>query len=490
MREKLMRKERVSTAKPILSGIVTLAVLLATGCAGSGSANDSGSTQVAPAGTEGAKSYIYLGTQSVDGSSNSTHTALNFGYGGGWSVNQDDTNNDFSYENTGHETSGYGNLGVVLPYAIPVVGMSTGTGFLSLTPATSGSTAGSAGYAVELPGEGELLRPSIATATANQQNIVHPSTPMVAPVVSAASATCPNLSGNVTYQFIAMGSQIQVDLIEHVVYGSVQIGGTGTVFTFSNLNMYGFDGKSLSPAAFPAGNCGTTQGGYVISSVALEDYTFITPGQPSVQLANNFTLSTALSPSGLFVMDQGQGSPDLISTGGSGGIAVPGATSLLGLVGVQQPASALNTGSMVAAKYAGFQYDPLNVSLGRAASIPVSFGQVAGSGTTMIGGGYANDDVTQTPATNITLNLGQQDSANNGLYKNVNVTVPDIFGGCIDQTFGGKDANGNPTCNFPGVAVAGSVGGKFVIFVSVNDLSQAVAHLSPYATLHFFLYQQ
>ncbi len=117
----------------------------------------------------------------------------------------------------------------------------------------------------------------------------------------------------------------------------------------------------------------------------------------------------------------------------------------------------------------------------------------------MTGGGYANDDVTQTPATNITLNLGQQDSANNGLYKSVTVIVPDTYKDCIGQTFGGADNSGNPTCTFSGVAVAGSVAGKFVIFVSVNDLSQAVRpltdsiyttfsnlHLSHYATLHFF----
>jgi hypothetical protein len=470
------------------------AALFTAGCAGSGGANSSSDIPVPPAGTQGTKSYTYAGTQSADGTISSG--GFYFWYGGAYTSNQDDSSNYFSYLNVGH--AGYQgqtsiptgpNSGVLLPYGLPVTGSYTGSGFLSLTPAAAGAPAGSGGYAVELPGEGQLLRPAALTpgggiyGGASNENVLHPSSPMVAPMVSAASAACPTLSGNVTYQFIAMGSQFAQDVIEHTVYGSVQISGAGTVFTFSNLKMYGFAGDSLSPAALPVGNCGTTQQGYVINSTESEQYFQYGNVAPTGPYTGDFTLTTSLSPSGLFVMDQGQGSPYFAN-------GLPGTTSMLGLVGVQQPASPINTSTLVAGKYLGFQYDALDVGFGRAASIPVSFGQVAGSGTVMTGGGYANDDVTQTPATNITINLGQQDSANNGLYKSVTATVPDTFGGCLEQPFGGKDSSGNPTCTFAGVAVAGSVGGKFVIFVSVNDLSQAIRKYSPYASLQFFLYQQ
>ncbi len=482
----------------IPSILMAAAVLLIAGCGGAGNANDSGNTPVPPAGTQGSKSYTYAGTQSADGYNNFPY-GLRFQYGGAYTSSLDDTNNYFSYMNVGHVGGSVltgPNSEVILPYAVPIVGDDSGSGFHALTPSAAGSPAGSGGYALELPGEGELLRPNTLTVNGSN-NVLHASSPMVGPAVLASSANCPSLKGNVTYQFIAMGSQFSPDLIEHAVYGSVQISGTGTAFTFSNLNMYGFSGDSLSPAALPVGNCGTTQSGYVINSTATTQFYYYpgSGGLPTTVQTTSVTLTTALSPSGLFVMDQDQGSPYLFDT-------MPGTTGPMGLVGVQQPASALDTGSIVSGKYLGFEYNAAEVGLGNPASNPVSFGQVAGSGTVMTGGGYANDDVTQTPAANITMNLGQQDSANNGLYKNVTATVPDTFSECLGKPFGGTDSSGNPTCTFSGVAVAGNVAGKFVIFVSLNDLSQASyfytfvgessapANLSKYGTLQFFLYQQ
>jgi hypothetical protein len=144
----------------------------------------------------------------------------------------------------------------------------------------------------------------------------------------------------------------------------------------------------------------------------------------------------------------------------------------------------------VAAKYAGFEFDPIDVTLNRAGSLPVAFGQTAGSGTVITGGAYPNDDVAQTAPSNITLDLGQQDGTSNGLYKNVTVTVPDTFSACATTSFGGTDASGKPTCIFHGVAVAGDPNGKFVIFVTVNDVSLAISHYTADAALEFFLYQQ
>ncbi len=470
-----------------LAGL-SLGLLIAIAGCGSGSSSGNGNTPVPPAGTSGTKSYTYAGTQSVDGFNDFPY-GQTFRYGGAWVLTLDDTNNYFSYQNVGHDANNNA-LGVPgLPLPVPVTGGTAGSGFFSLTPNVAGSPDGSGGYVVEIPGEGALVRPNTQTVIASG-SVQVPSTPMVAPTVFAASASCPVLSGNETFQFIALGSQLQNDIYEHVVYGSVQVSGTGTAYTFSNLNMYGFAGDSLSPDALPVGNCGTTQEGYAISMVAPEQYTYYLNGNAVSKVTDNFTLTTAISPSGLFIMDQGQGDPYIDSSSFGAGIGVSGATDLQELVGVVQPASPLSASSLVGAKYLGFEYDALDVSLNRAASNPVMFGQTAGSGTVMTGGGYANDDVTQTPVSNITIDLGQQDSANNGLYKNVIVTVPDTYDGCNNVPFGGTDANGNPTCTFPGVAVAGTVAGKFVIFVSVNDLSQSIAHYSPYATLQFFLYQQ
>ena len=424
------------------------ATLFSVGCGGSGSGS---STQVPPpAGSQGSQSYNYVGTQSLDASYGAQ--SFNYAYGGTWAVTLDDSTDYFSYENIGHNV------------ASATVGTTSGSGFESLTASTAGATPGAAGYVLEIPGEAALLRPGDDT---------------VAPVISAITNGCPNLTSPTTYQFISLGTPAKTDKNTHVAYGSVQASNSGTVWNFTNLNMYTFGGVSLSPTPLPVGNCGYTQLGYAISMA-------------SSTTADGLTVTTAVSPNGFFIMDQGQGEPGNIGVldtagGGSGSF---GPTGPLGLVGVEQPSSQLSTSSIVAGKYLGFEFDPINLTLGRVGSMPVAFGQTAGSGTTMIGGAFPNDDVTQTAPSNITVNLGQQDSQNNGLYKSVIVTLPDVYGGCIGEPFGGVDTNGNPTCTFPGEAVIGNPGGKFAIFITVNDLSQAVSHYTADAALDFFLYQQ
>ena len=116
--------------------------------------------------------------------------------------------------------------------------------------------------------------------------------------------------------------------------------------------------------------------------------------------------------------------------------------------------------------------------------------RVPGSGTAVTGGAYPNDDVTQTPLSNITIDLGQQDASTNGLYTGVTVTVPDTYSACATTSFGGTDANGNPTCIFHGDAIVGQPNGKYVVFVTVNDVSLAISHYTADAALDFFLYQQ
>ncbi|HVJ07195.1 MAG TPA: hypothetical protein VM554_02320 [Acidisarcina sp.] len=445
--------------KTILGYFLAMALFPVIGCGG-GQGSGSLLTPQTPAGSQGSQSHNYIGTQSMDGGS---HNGLLFQYGGTWAVTLDDATKYFSYQNIGHE--GYegetlfnvGNLPMPLPPAIPTVGAVAGSGFLNLTASSSGAAPGAAGYAIEIPGEAALVRPGNNT---------------IAPVVSVITNGCPNLKGNVTYQFIALGTPLLYDSNPHGAYGSVQASNSGTVWTFNNLNMHTFGGASLTPPPLPTGNCGYTQLGYAVS---------IAPSTAT----NGNTFTTAVSPNGFFVMDQGQG-----EIANASALSYPGGLSNTGLVGVEQPSTPLNTANIVAGKYLGFEFDGVNLSLGRVGSMPVVFGQTAGSGTVMTGGAFPKDDVTQAAPSNITIDLGQQDSQSNGLYKNVTVTVPDVYGGCIGAPFGGVDAKGNPTCTFPGEAVIGNPGGKFAIFITVNDLSQAVSHYTADAALDFFLYQQ
>lgn len=428
--------------RKIYGSFVALAVsLLASGCGGGKSS--SVVTPQPPAGSQGSQSHNYVGTQGVDQSGK-----LEFGrlFGGTWTITLDQPDKYFSYQNVANEGAFVTNI---------TAGSLSGSGFLSLN-GTSGITLGAAGYAVEVPGEAALVRPGSNT---------------MAPVVSVVTTGCPSLASQTTYQFISFGTPSGKDPNTHVAYGSVQASSAGTAWTFSNLNMFTFDGAALSPTPLPTGNCGYTQLGYVVSI-------------PPSAATGSVTVTTAVSPSGYFIMDQGQGEPAYAN------VASFAPTGPLGLVGVELPSSQLDTGSIVAGKYLGFEFDPVDVTLGRPGSLPVAFGQTAGSGTAMTGGAYPNDDVTQTAPSNITLDLGQQDAKSNGLYTHVTVTVPDTFAACGSTSFGGTDANGNPTCIFHGDAVVGKPNGKFVIFVTVNDVSLSISHYTADAALDFFLYQQ
>lgn len=441
---KLQEREegmKAMKSRPLPIAVLALCMMLA-GCGG-GKGSDVSQPQP-PAGSQGSSSHNYVGTQSVDESGR-----LQFGrlFGGTWTVTLDPTDKYFSYENVANE-AGFSNK-------VTTGSTSGSSGFLTLD-GTSGLNVGAAGYALEVPGEAAMVRPGDGSNP---------------PVVSVVTTGCPSLSAATTYQFISFGTSSVHDANTHVAYGSVQASNTGTTWSFSDLNMYTFAGTALSPTAIPTGNCGYTQLGYVINVPPSAD-------------TGSLTLTAAVSPSGYFILDQGQGEPS------NAGVTSFPATGPVGLVGVEKPSSAIDTSSLVTGKYLGFELDPIDLSLGRKASLAVSFGQTAGSGTAIYGGTYPNDDVTQTPLSNIEIDFGQQDGQNNGLFKGVTVTVPDTYAACVSTSFGGTDASGNPTCIFKGVAVVGKPNGKFAVFITVNDVSLAISHYSADAALDFFLYQQ
>jgi hypothetical protein len=387
----------------------------------------------------------YAGTQSV------TLTEVNGSpaAGGVWSLTLDDNSDYFSYENDGFYSS-------VVP---PSIGsFAASSSFLDLT--LNGKSSGSGGYAIEVPGSAALFRPGDDTNF---------------PVVAVAANSCPGVQANTTFQFVALGHSIPSpqNASPYPAYGSVQASAQGAAWTFSNLSTYTVDGTSLNPSAIPAGTCGYTQEGYVISV-------------PTSQQTGNVPITAAVGATGFFMIDLGQGSKK---------------PSASGLVGVAQPLSQLDTGNIVAGKYIGFEYVPLenalgvlgsggttSVSLG-ATTAPVAFGQTAGSGSVMTGGAYPNDNIAQTPPSDISIDLGAQDAKNNGLYKSVTVTIPDPTGSCVSRPYGSTDANGNPICVFPGVAVAGNPNSKFALFVTAND-ERAATFSYAQLPIEFFLYQQ
>jgi hypothetical protein len=438
-----------------LIGVLAIAGLTVMGCGGG---NNNGNTADNPGkagGSSSAQYNTYVGTQTADWPEGGVVGYIPPLYGGEWGLSFDDSSKFYSLQNVGRGSAA-------------VLGSFAGSSFVSMT--TNGSTTpGNGGYAVEISGQAAVVRPGNNT---------------IAPVVAVETSNCLTVAKPTTYQFISLGTPDETDPIPHVAYGSLQAATSGVTWNFSNLEMYAFDGTDLKPTALPAGGCGLTAEGFAVT---------ISPSAAT----NNLLTVAQVSPSGYFIMDQGQGEPVNFSFTAT----PPAATGPLGLVGAQQPSSQLTTSAVVAGQYLGFQFDAVLNTIGLAGTLPVAFGQTsagqaAGTGTTMNGGAYPNDEITQNPAANITIDLGVQDSANNGLYKSVTVTVPDTYKACIQQPYGGTDANGNPTCIFQGEAVVGNPNGKYAIFVTVNDVSlqnrtnSIAQHLTKYAAMDFFLYQQ
>jgi hypothetical protein len=81
----------------------------------------------------------------------------------------------------------------------------------------------------------------------------------------------------------------------------------------------------------------------------------------------------------------------------------------------------------------------------------------------MIGGVFPNDDPTQPPGENVTIDLGTQDANNNGLYPAATITVSGI--------------------NFPAAAVVGSLENKYAVFLIAEDTTNNVP-------LAIYLFQQ
>lgn len=437
-----------------LPGVVLVGAALGLAMIGCGGSASPSTSSTSP--TSQVNSYV------------GTENPLSVYAGGVWNVLLDNVTDYFSYTNV--------DVGSATPSAYSPSGAFTATtdGILDLT--LDGGATGSGGYAVSLPGEGLLLRAGNSTT-----NVIG----------AAVSNTCPTLASHATFNFIALGTTFSDDLTPHVAYGSLQVApSSSATWTFSNLDMYTLGGGSLSPTPLPEGTCTPTPEGSVI--VIPLPQTPPQGGQPPSVPTQPTQVIVGISPSGLLIVDQGQFQAFAASRQYSSPIQAPGPTGPLGLVGVAQPAAALNAADMVGKRYAGFESDPLS-PLG---TVAVAFGSTPGTGTAITGGGFPNDDATQQPATDTTLDLGSQSSQTPGLFTSVTLTRPDTYALCSTPATGaGTNAQGQHACVFHGIAVAGQVAGKYVIFANINDPSLVTiinsgSSTTPLAVMNLLLYQQ
>jgi hypothetical protein len=366
--------------------------------------------------------------------------------------------------------SGLRSLSTTTNYALDT-GLSTGAGFVAIPY----SSPESGSYAVEL----------VSQAGGLMQMLGQPAVPLV------AATQCPNFSSAQTYQFITIpaslykGSGTQFDFnwtpSAETAYGSVDIVTSGNVVTFQNIQQHtlGSGAPAQPSASSVTGACGPTVLGYTIlvpSQLVITD-----PG-----LTNSSTppqASIGIGPSGLLVEYNG-------ATNAEVG-AMPNTSPALyydnvlgagtGAVGLPQPSSALSTSDVVGAQYLGFIYgagvfdSPSNPPTGWS-SYTASFGfssppstcalLTPPTPTLLYGGDFPNNNPASSSTgygnCDFAIDLGTQDSSNNGLYPNAKVWVGS-----------GYAANSSGvTYSFPAIAISGQLGGKYAIFVLGVDSTQ------------------
>jgi hypothetical protein len=312
----------------------------------------------------------------------------------------------------------------------------------------------------------------------------------VAPLVAAVQ--CPNIATAQTYQFVTIPGglvssaagpqQFAWNPTTDTAFGSVDISSTGSMVSFTNFNQSTFPspstGKAGTPPLQPQPSSTTVMGAcaptFFGNTISLPNPLIITdPGLPGQGQNAPPTATLAIGPTGLLVEDNGVNSLGIYQTALGAGT---------GAVGLPKPTSALDTGAVIGKQYLGFVYgsgvysNAASPAKGWSSHL-VSFGfpttpsdcaSTAPSTSTMIyGGDFRNDD--PTTGTNglgncdLAIDLGPQDSANNGSYPMAKVWM----GANYAANTTGK------TYSFPAVAIAGQLSdGKSAIFLIGFDSTQ------------------
>lgn len=308
----------------------------------------------------------------------------------------------------------------------------------------------------------------------------------VVPVVAATS--CPNSSSAQTYRFITIPGPLMpagADFVTYdygwdptteTAYGSADISSTGSTINFKNIQQFTLTGQQLPALSpLPTGECAKT---YFGDTIAVPGQAVLTDPGSSSGSGATLQATIGIGPSGLLVEDAG--AINRIRPGST--LSLPFSDVLgsgTGAVGLPKPSAALDTVTVVGKQYLGFAYESGRYILSRDTPVwsshLVSFGSsltpqacpsFANPINPIYGGDFpqANgvDDPSGSPKCDFAIDLGAEDSANNGLYPNAKVLVGS---GYATNTTGSAD-------QFSAVAIAGQLNGKYAIFVIGVDSTQ------------------
>jgi hypothetical protein len=310
------------------------------------------------------------------------------------------------------------------------------------------------------------------------QVIGQPAIPLV------AASACPNLSTAQTWLFLTIPGGMTTDSsgkpgawspTTDTAYGSAEISTSGSTVTFDKIKQFTLPstdgvGTPLSTATSPTtGICGSTTLGYATS---VPGYAVIT--DPGLTTLSEPSATVGINSTGLLIEDNG-----VVASGTNAGTYENVLGAGTGAIGLPMPSSALDVSALRSAQYLGFVrgagiYDVGSISgwSSHLASfgfptIPSTCAAVATSTSTLLYGGDFTDDDPSTSSDgfgncDLAIDLGTQDSANNGLFPNATVWL-------------GANYSGNTTgitYSFSAVAIAGKLNGKYGIFLLGVDSTE------------------
>ena len=320
--------------------------------------------------------------------------------------------------------------------------------------------------AVEIPNQAALAE----VEASNSYGTFTTFTPLV------PTQFCPSLQSPQSFQFVTIprnSSNNGWNPNTDTAYGSVSVSTSGSAVKFSNITQYtlpatngGTPGTPTNPASGSAATtCSATLFGETMSIPNAD--TVQDPGGTSQSSSPSATVG--ISPSGFLLEDSGSGQ------GGSSYDNVLGAG--YGAIGLQQPSSALNTSTVVAAHYQGILYGAHDGSIGSiggpgfrligsfgdptqtAANCPHDLTTSVPNGASVIyGGEFANNDPSSNAYGNcdLAIDLGTQNATTNGLYDKATIYV--------SASFLPYNSSMQPY-HFAAVAIAGQIAGKYAIFL-------------------------
>ena len=301
------------------------------------------------------------------------------------------------------------------------------------------------------------------------------------------SEACPAISKSETYQFVTIptyigpspggGSIAGWDPQYDTAYGTVNLKTSGGTVNFTNIQQFNSAGTQISayqdlPNTPPAvtstsGACSPTFFGNTVS--VPNPLTITDPGSEETVTPGAIA---GIGPTGLLVESNGNltGSGTTNTTGSASAPFQPFLGSGTGAMGLPQPSSAVDTGALSGAQYVGVIYGggsgandwtSLIASFGfpsQPATCPKGNFQTPlyggdfpsnnpGAAAVQANGGYGNCDLV--------VDLGAQDSSNNGLFPHATVTFYKGFEGTTTRI----------PHSLPATAIAGQLNGKYAVFL-------------------------